>query len=271
MAATLTDPTRLYRALRGQLGSVRRVYMRDNRVVRRDDFWKAEEPVLLLHGFMQTRNVWDAMEDRLRHDGYGVFSFDLGGLLWRFNTRAIGELAATVAEKIEGLRARTGLGRFHIIGHSKGGLIARHYIQHHGGDRQVKSLITLGTPHHGTPTAAIGVGLMAGGLLSRSPLEMLPGSAFLRRLAQDTFPSAVPLTSIYSRHDLVCPWWCSVLRPRPGESSMRSVAVSGLGHTALCHDPAVYHLVRVELERAAALWAERAVATESERPGPERG
>lgn len=266
MAATLTDPARVYRALRGQLGSIRRVYMRDNRVVRRDDFWTSDEPVLLLHGFLQTRNVWDAMEDRLRHDGYGVFSFDLGGLLWRFNTRSIGELAATVAEKIDGLRARTGLGRFHIIGHSKGGLIARHYVQHHGGDRAVKSLITLGTPHHGTPTAAIGVGLMAGGLISRSPLEMMPGSAFLRKLAQDTFPSGVPLTSIYSKHDVVCPWWCSVLHPRPGESSMRSVGVSGLGHTALCHDPAVYHLVRVELERASALWRERVVATEGEAP-----
>ncbi len=257
MATTPADPARLYRALRGQLGSIRRVYMRSNRIVRRDDFWRAPEPVLLLHGFLQTRNVWEVMEDRLRHDGFGVFSFDLGGLLWRFNTRSISDLAALVAEKIEGLSARTGLGRFHIVGHSKGGLIARHYIQHHGGDRRVKSLITLGTPHHGTPTALIGVGLMGGGLLSRSPLEMVPGSRLLRRLAGDTFPPGVPLTSIYSRHDLVCPWWSSVLHPRPGESSMKSVAVSGLGHTALCHDPAVYHLVRTELHAAARLWEER--------------
>ena len=73
----------------------------------------------------------------------------------------------------------------------------------------------------GRAPALIGVGLMGGGLLSRSPMEMVPGSRLLRRLAGDTFPPGVPLTSIYSRHDLVCPWWSSVLHPRPGESSMR--------------------------------------------------
>jgi triacylglycerol esterase/lipase EstA (alpha/beta hydrolase family) len=252
-----TSPTGLYRQLRDQLGSLRRVYLRGNTLKRRDDFARFDQTVLLLHGFMQTRNVWDVMEDRLRADGYGVLSFDLGGLFWRFNTRSIGDLGAMIAEKIEGIAARTGLGRFHIVGHSKGGLVARHYIQHHGGDRRAKSLITLGTPHHGTPTALLGVGLFAGGLLSSSPLEMLPGSPFVRLLRKDTFPGGIPLSSIYSRHDVVCPWWCSVLNPRPGESSLKNIPVKGIGHTALTHDPGVYTLVRRELEAASRLWKER--------------
>lgn len=260
MASSRILPDRVYRAFRGQLGSIRAVYMRDNTIVRRGDFHQFPETVLLLHGFMQTRNVWQVMEERLRHDQFGVLSFDLGGLFARFNTHRVSDLSANIAEKIERICARTGLERLHIVGHSKGGLIARHYVQHNGGDRRVKSLITLGTPHHGTPTAAIGVGLMGGGIFSRSPADMMPGSALLRRLAQDTFPANIPLTSIYSRHDLVCPWWCSVLRPRPGESSMSNIAVSGPGHTALCHDPEVYHLVRTRLQAAAQLWAERAPA-----------
>lgn len=247
----------MFTLLRDQLGSVRRVYLRGNRIVRRDDFAQHKETVLLLHGFFQTRNVWEVMEDRLRDHGYGVFSFDLGGLLWRFNTHSIPDLSASIADKIEGICARTGLERFHIVGHSKGGIVARHYVQHHGGDRRVKSVITLGSPHHGTPTAAIGVGLMAGGLLSRSPLQMLPGSPLIRMLRKDTFPPGIPLSSIYSRHDVVCPWWCSVLNPRPGETSLTNHEVTGIGHTALTSDQVVYQLIRERLDDASRIWDER--------------
>ena len=252
--------SRVYETLRNQLGSVRRVYLRGNKIVRRDDFAQAEETVLLLHGFFQTRNIWELMEDRLRHDGYGVLSFDLGGLLWRFNTQPIPDLAELIADKLEGLCARHDLGRLHIIGHSKGGLIARTYIQRYGGDRRAKSLITLGTPHHGTPTAVLGMALMGGGLLSRSPFQMVPGSPFIRLLAQDHFPAGIPMTSIYSRHDLVCPWWSSVLRPRPGESSLKNLVVKGIGHSELTTHPGVYHLVRRELEGASQLWRERSAS-----------
>ena len=251
-------PAALYHLFRNNLGSIRRVYVRGNQITRRGDIGRHPETVLLLHGFMQTRNVWEVMEDRLRYDGYGVFSLDLGGFLSRFNSHPISFLAQAIAEKLEGICERYGLDRFHIVGHSKGGIIARHYVQHYGGDRRAKSLITLGAPHHGTPTASVGVLLMGAGLLSKSPLEMLPRSALIKLLKEDTFPSHIPLTSLYSRHDLVCPYWCSVLRPSQGETSMRNVAVRGVGHTALCHDAGVYRLLRAELERASSLWAERA-------------
>ncbi|MFN7145831.1 MAG: lipase family alpha/beta hydrolase [Myxococcota bacterium] len=256
-----TSPRRLYRALRDQLGSIRKVYGRGNRVVRRDDFARHEEAVLLLHGFFQTRNVWEVMEDRLRYDGFGVFSFDLGGLFARFNTERPGHLAEHIAEKIERICTRTGLDSFHVVGHSKGGLIAREYVQHFGGDARVKSLITLGTPHHGTPTAALGVWLMGAGILSRSPYDLLPNSRFVQRLRENPFPSSVPLVSVYSRHDIVCPWWSSVLVPREGETSLHNRPVQGVGHTALTYDPGVYQIVRREILQAAALWKQRRAQT----------
>ncbi|MGB9498652.1 MAG: alpha/beta fold hydrolase [Dissulfuribacterales bacterium] len=44
------------------------------------------------------------------------------------------------------------LGRkFCIIAHSMGGLVARHYIDRHPG--RVVGLVTLATPHHGSPLA----------------------------------------------------------------------------------------------------------------------
>ncbi len=251
-----TSAIRTWRLLRDQLGSLRGVYGGANRIVRRDDFASFPEAVLLLQGFFQTRNVWEVMEDRLRFDGFGVLSFDLGGV-FGLNTHRPQDLAERVAEKLERLCQRTGLRSFHIVGHSKGGLIAREYVQHLGGGPRVKSVVTLGTPHHGTPTAAVAVALMGLGAISRSPWDLLPNSRFVSRLKADIFPADVPLVSVHSKHDVVCPWWASVLAPKPGETSMKNRLVQGVGHTALTYDPGVYGIVRQELREAAALYGQR--------------
>ncbi|MCA9494566.1 MAG: alpha/beta fold hydrolase [Myxococcales bacterium] len=257
---SLILPWKTWGALRDQLGSVRRVYLAGDRIGhrRKDDMGRQEEVVLLLHGFFQTRNIWEVMEDRLRHDGYGVMSFNLGGLLYRFNTHPVDRSAELVADKVEGLARRHGFERVHVIGHSKGGLIARRWVQHYGGDRRVKSLTTLGTPHHGTPTAMIAVGLMGMGMMRSSAKDLLPRSRLVSALSKDSFPAQIPLTSIYSREDLVCPYWASVLRPRPGEEThMSNVMVRNVGHSQLVWDAGVYRALVERLGEAAAVWRER--------------
>lgn len=62
----------------------------------------------------------------------------------------------TIAERADALaRAlfRTRAPAFALIGHSMGGLDARYLITHLDPDRRVKSLITVATPHQGTPLA----------------------------------------------------------------------------------------------------------------------
>jgi len=259
MAMSVLTP---YRALRNQLGSVRGVYLEGDRIRRRDDMGAGRGLVLLLQGFFHTRNIWEVMEDRLRFDGYSVMSFNLGGLLWRYNTRQVDALARGIAEKTERLAGQYGFERMHLIGHSKGGLVARRYVQHFGGDKRVKSVITLGTPHHGTPTAAIGVVLTGFGALSRSPRDLLPRSNLITRLARDGFPVHIPMTSIYSREDVICPFWCSVLHPRPGEQHLSNQRVRGVGHSELAWDPGVYRVVRERLGEADRIWAERTAGIE---------
>ncbi|MBX2799052.1 MAG: alpha/beta fold hydrolase [Myxococcales bacterium] len=256
---SLLDPRRAYEALRDQLGSIRGVYLASDRVRRRDDAGHKRDLVVLLHGFFQTRNIWEVMEDRLRHDGFSVLSFNLSGALWRFNTQPVDTSARTIADKIEGLAERHGFSQFHLLGHSKGGLIARRYVQHYGGDRRCKSVVTLGTPHHGTPTAVLGVALMGVAALSTSARDLLPGSSVVRAIGRDSFPPHIPMTSVYSRSDIVCPYWSSQLRPRPGqESHMENVEVPGKGHSQLVWDAGVYRVVRSRLERANDIWQERA-------------
>ena len=240
-------PRRLVGRIRDQLGSVRRVYLGRDLVNRRDDFADYPEVVLLLHGFFQTRNIWDVMEDRLRFDGYGVMSFNLAGPLWRFNTEPVDRTARLIGQKVEALAAEHGFERVHVIGHSKGGLIARRYIQRYGGARRVKSLTTLGTPHHGTPTAALALPVFAVGTSLR---DLLPRSALIRELHDERVPRHIPLTSIYSRTDIICPWWCSVLRPAPDEEHLSNIEVPGVGHSELAWHPGVYREVRRCLDLA---------------------
>ncbi len=65
---------------------------------------------------------------------------------------SVEEQARRMAEKIEVLQQEHGLSRqFHIISHSMGGLVSRQYIYEH--PDTVAGLVTLGTPHHGSPLA----------------------------------------------------------------------------------------------------------------------
>ncbi len=252
----LLDPRTAYSALRDQLGSIRRVYLARPAVPKLDSLEGRTDVVALIHGFFQTPNIWDVMEDRLRHDGFGVVTFHLAGLLGRFNTRRVDESARTVGRAVSEIAAEHPNLRIHLVGHSKGGIIARRFVQHLGGDACVTSVITLGTPHHGTPLAAVGMALLGFG--PSSARDLMPGSAVLESLGRDTFPAHVPLTSVYSTHDVVTPSWSAQLRPRPGEEHhLENVEVKKVGHSELVWDAGVYRTVRERIERAAALAEER--------------
>ena len=241
-------PIRPLEFLRAQLGSVRSVYLGTDPTPQHHDYGGGKEVVLLLHGFFQTRNIWSTMERRLRRDGYAVMSFQLGGMLSRFNTRPIDKVARTVSDKVESLCHRHDLDALHIIGHSKGGLVGRRYIQRHGGDRRAMSLTTLGTPHRGTWTAALATVPFT--VLGHGPAirELLPGSSTVRDIHERCVPKHVAFTSIYSKSDLICPWRSAVIH---GDASHgQSVEISGLGHSELTWSVEVYREVKHRLELA---------------------
>jgi triacylglycerol lipase len=215
-----------------------------NDVVRRTDFTRCDRPVLLLHGFMGTRRVFDVLERRLRRDGYCVFSINLGGLFDAFNTQSIEACAEKVREKVERLYARYQLGPLSIIGHSKGGLIGRYYVKRLGGEGRVKNLITLSTPHNGTPFAYLGCATV--GAVAKSVWQMTPMSPFIRRLKIGAFPSGVCFASIYSKSDRFAPFPCCILETA-GQANLRNIEVVGVGHREMLFKKSVYDVVRQEL------------------------
>jgi triacylglycerol esterase/lipase EstA (alpha/beta hydrolase family) len=217
-----------------------------NAIVRQTDFSNCPRPVLLLHGFLGTRRVLDVFERRLRRDGFCVWSIHLGGLFDAYNTRGIEECAEKVREKVERLYSRYQLGPLSIIGHSKGGLIGRYYVKRLGGDRRVRNLITLGTPHNGTPTAYIGCATI--GLVAKSVWQMTPMSPFIRRLKIGAFPRNVRFVSIYSKLDRASPFPCCILEDGQA-GNLFNIEVPGVTHREFVYRRAVYELVRQQLEQ----------------------
>lgn len=215
-----------------------------NRVRRRTDFAHCPKPVLLLYGLLGTRRSCAVLERRLRADGFGVFSIDLGGLRGAFNTRGIDESAELVRDKVERLYARYAMGPLSIIGHSKGGLIGRYYVERLGGEARVRTLVTLGTPHQGTPRAYLGCATL--GFFAPSVWQMTPRSAFLRRLNLGPWPDNVQLVSVYSRSDACTPFPSGRVT-LAGPSNIHNVELPGLRHRDFLTAPSAYAVVQSAL------------------------
>ncbi len=215
-----------------------------NEIIRRTDFSNCPRPVLLLYGFLATRRTFEILEHRLRRDGYCVWSINLGGLFSLYNSRGIDECAELVREKVERLYARYDLGPLSIIGHSKGGLIGRYYIKRLGGERRVRNLITLGTPHNGTPRAYLGCATI--GLLAKSVWQMTPMSPFVRRLKIGAFPRQVRFVSVYSKEDQASPFPSCILEDQ-GDENLVNIEVSGVTHREFVVKRSVYEVIRREL------------------------
>lgn len=135
-----------------------------------DDLWQARPPihrpypVVLIHGTISSKNVWQNLVLRLRADDFVVFCPDYGV----HGTQDIPTSANDVGAYIEQVLAATGAPQVDIVGHSQGGLLARYWINELDGEDYVHHLISLGSPHHGTSL----LGLLGGLLTSETTQRM---------------------------------------------------------------------------------------------------
>ncbi len=100
--------------------------------------------VVLIHGFVCNRGVWNPWLQRLRQDGVPVVAVNLEPV---FGT--IDEYASIIETAVQAVERSTGLAPV-LVAHSMGGLALRHWWDSHGDDSRVHHVITIGTPHHGT-------------------------------------------------------------------------------------------------------------------------
>lgn len=181
----------------------------------------AEVPILLIHGYFHNRSGLMVMRRALRRQGFAsVYAFSYNPL-----RKGIPEMAEAVKRRVEAIIEQTGARKVHLIGHSLGGMLARYYVEQMEGHSKVHTLVTLGTPHHGTMIAFAG----------RSPAarQLRPGSDLIASLLDARKPRSVRYISYYSNLDaLVVPARSAILNDGDG-SSVRNILVRDLGHMSL--------------------------------------
>jgi pimeloyl-ACP methyl ester carboxylesterase len=189
----------------------------------------AQPPVLLIHGYLATRGSLHLLEHRLVERGLIVMSYPLGPV----NLGDIRDSAGLIARKVESIVAQTGILRLDVVGHSMGGLVALDYLKRLGGRHRVRRLVLLGTPAQGTWSALLGLVTAPLGLAS---LQLLPGSQFLRDLAERPLPAGAEVTSIGAGRDWLAPVATTIL------DGVRNITLP-TGHSGLLVDGEVADVV----------------------------
>ncbi len=207
------------------------------------DFRQCERPVLLLYGFGSTRRTLRIIELRLRRRMQRcVFSLNLGGYRDTLNTAGIQGLAQLVDAKVERFCTKYGVREIDIVAHSKGGLIARYYVQNLGGSKRVRHLVTLGTPHRGTWMALAALPVL--GWIARSLWSMTPLSPMIRSFRTNEWPADVALLSLASRAD----WVAAPERCRVEETQGTNIVLDHVSHTALLYSKDVFEQIVLGLQ-----------------------
>ncbi|MCT6778613.1 alpha/beta fold hydrolase [Streptomyces sp. CS7] len=195
----------------------------------------ATPPVVLLHGFIDNRSAFLVLRRALTRHGRRLASLNYSPL-----TRDVRTAAELLGRHVEEICARTGHDRVDIVGHSLGGLIARYYVQRLGGDRRVRTLVTLGTPHGGTAVAP-GAGV--------HPIvrQMRGGSSVIEELRGPAPGCRTRFVSFWSELDQVMVPVETACVDHPDLDAV-NVRVTGIGHLALPVHPTVAAAVREALE-----------------------
>jgi triacylglycerol esterase/lipase EstA (alpha/beta hydrolase family) len=108
--------------------------------------------------------------------------------------QSIEKRAEVLAKFIRQVKKVTREKQVDIVAHSMGGLVARWAVFKHGLEKTVKTLITLGTPHHGTHPARY--------LHTQITRHLRPESDLLRELNRKRWPKSIRGITFWSQNDL---------------------------------------------------------------------
>jgi len=193
-------------------------------------------PVLLLPGFLASDLSTRPLRRFLRDLGYMAHRWKLGR-----NLGPQGGLEERMTQRLSELFERHGR-RLSLVGWSLGGVYARALANRHAA--QVRSVISLGSPFTGDPTANNSATLY--NWITRDRLEDLPEE----RLADVRKTPPVPTTSIFSRTDGVTPWRCAL---QPEGPQAESIEVPG-SHLGLGFNPLVLWAIADRLAQPEGDW-----------------
>jgi pimeloyl-ACP methyl ester carboxylesterase len=178
-----------------------------------------ERAVLLIHGLDEPGGIWDQLAPALADEGHLVVRFDYA------NDQAIARSADAFESALRVLGQR-GIGEVDLVCHSMGGLVARDALSRDAFSElgvSVGTMITLGTPHKGSPWARLRsiaeareqvqrwaesddldpkrlLGFFSDGD-GQAGIDLMPGSAFFEQLERREFPASVRVLCVVGRSD----------------------------------------------------------------------
>ena len=189
----------------------------------------ARPPVLLVHGYGLNRSSMWLIRRYLLGRGHQA--------VWCVNHSPrhapLPVLARGLVRQIEALKAATGADQVDIVGHSMGGVLAGWAAARLDAARDIRRLVTLGSPWRGTR-----MGFLAWHPEAR---DLAPDSAVIA----DLDPRVIPVVSIWSPEDnIILPAESSVM------DGMVTQVIAGAGHTELLLRPSVWRAVAEALDVA---------------------
>lgn len=201
--------------------------------------------VLLVHGFLCNRAVWNGWYPRLRAWGVPHVGLSLEPCFGSID-EYVGAIERAVAELLE----RTGQPPL-VVAHSMGGLAVRAWLRRCGpqGLAQVWRVVTLATPHSGTALVRFGIATNVG--------QMAPDSNWVTRLAEtEPEQAARQFVCLYSRCD-------NVVFPtrRARLKGSRCIEIPACAHVQMVDHPQVLDIVKQMLEADAVVSGPPPVAT----------
>ena len=107
-------------------------------------------PVLLIHGYAEDAAIWKKWEDMLRKDGIQFFT-----VTFKDSDDKCGSAeqhAKELEKRVQDIKQQSGAQKLNIVGHSKGGLDARVFLDITD-TKDVANLIMIGTPNAGSPAS----------------------------------------------------------------------------------------------------------------------
>ena len=177
--------------------------------------------VVLIHGFVCNRGLWNPWLEKLHAAGHGFVAVDLEPVFG-----SIDDYVETIDAAVRDVTNATGVPPL-LVCHSMGGLAARAWLRARQADARVHQVVTIGTPHHGTWP----------GQFSHVPngRQMRLHSDWLQQLAADEAPERASLfTCYYSNCDnIVFPASTATL------AGADNRFLPGLAHVAMAFDAQV--------------------------------
>lgn len=154
----------------------------------------AAGPVLLVPGYGGGVESVQGLADALRDEGRDATVVELAG----DGRGDLAEQAEVLGAAVDEALARTGDPSVDVVGYSAGGVVARLWVRDGGGDELARRVVTLGSPHHGTDLAGVGIELGCPVACE----QLAPDSDLLRALnAGDETPEGPAWVSVWTTDD----------------------------------------------------------------------